>query len=547
MPSVFLYDTTLRDGAQREGISFSVDDKLKIARRLDDLGIHYVEGGWPGSNPKDAEFFERARSIRFRTARLAAFGATRRAGTAAGADPQVRALLDAGTPVVTIVGKSWDLHVHRVLETTLGENLAMIAETVRHLRSAGREVVFDAEHFFDGFLANPDYALACVRAAADAGTDWIVLCETNGGRLPDEVAAAVERVRAAVAAPLGIHAHNDGELAVANSLAAVQRGATMVQGTINGYGERCGNANLCSIIPNLQLKLGIPVLPSDRLAALTETARYVSEIANLHPDGHQPYVGASAFAHKGGIHVAAVLKAEESYQHVDPALVGNRKRVVVSEVAGRGNVRYKCQELGLDGLAAETAQAVLQQVKRLEAAGYQFEGADASFDLLVRRAGADYRPPFELVDFLVVVETHRRPPDATAEGATLAEAMVKVRVESQVLHTAAEGNGPVNALDAALRKALCQRYPGLAAVRLVDYKVRVLDEDRGTAAQTRVLIESSDGERSWSTVGSSTNIIAASWIALADSLEYWLLTRETGGQRSAVSSQQSAERRSRDS
>jgi 2-isopropylmalate synthase len=522
-PRVQLYDTTLRDGAQRAGISFSVEDKLKIAKRLGEIGIHFIEGGWPGSNPKDAEFFARARSLNLGRAALVAFGSTRRPNAGAESDSNLRALKESGTRVVTLVGKSWDLHVTDVLQTTLEENLRMIADSVRFIKSGGQSVFFDAEHFFDGYKRSPGYALHTVETAAEAEADCIVLCDTNGGALPAEITAAVVAAKK-VGIPLGIHAHNDSELAVASTLAAVEGGVIQVQGTINGYGERSGNANLCSIIPALKLKMGIDCISDKNLVRLTDVSRYVSELANIIPDAHLPYVGASAFTHKAGLHVSGLVKHQESYQHIDPDLVGNRSRVLVSELSGLSNITYKAGELGLDIPKGERAKAILEQVKALENQGFQYEGAEASFELLVRRTAPDYRPPFELVDFMVVVEKHRRTPIVSDRMEDmLSEAMVKVRVKGEVIHTAAEGNGPVNALDAALRKTLLQFYPSLLAVKLMDYKVRILEESDGTKSQVRVLIESSDGEHDWRTVGSSTNIIEASWIALADSLEYWLL------------------------
>ena len=518
---VVLYDTTLRDGSQREGISFSVDDKLKIARRLDRLGVAYIEGGWPGSNPKDMAFFERVSELRLEKAIVTAFGSTRRADTAVEKDANIQALIAADTPAVAVFGKSWDLHVHRVLNTTLEENLHMIADSVRYLKALGREVIYDAEHFFDGYRTNPAYAMQTLAAAAEAGADVLVLCDTNGGALPSTVATVVAEVRRSTATPLGIHAHNDGEMAVANSLVAVEMGAVHVQGTINGYGERCGNANLCSIIPALKLKMGHDCVTGEQLRTLTDTARYVSELANLSLDAHLPYVGYSAFAHKGGMHVNALIKCEESYQHVEPSLVGNRKRVVVSELSGKSNIAYKAQEFGLE-LADGTGQTrqVLQRIKELENQGFQFEGAEGSVELLIRRARPDYAPPFELLDFHVLVRGRR-------DGGMTAEATVKVQVGDQIMHTAADGNGPVNALNTAVRKALLPLYPCLAGVHLTDYKVRILDGEAGTAAQTRVLIDSANSRRAWSTVGCSTNIIEASWQALADSLEYALLN-DTG-------------------
>jgi 2-isopropylmalate synthase len=514
---IALYDTTLRDGAQREGISFSLDDKLKIASRLDRLGIGYIEGGWPGSNPKDMAFFQEVSRLSLERAVVVAFGSTQRAGGPADEDANIQALVAAGTPAVAIVGKSWDLHVQHVLKITPDENLRIIADSVRHLKALGREVIYDAEHFFDGYAADPVYAMQTLAAAAEAGADVLVLCDTNGGALPSAIAAAVAEVRRATTVPLGIHAHNDGEMAVANSVAAVQAGAVHVQGTINGYGERCGNANLCSLIPTLKLKMGHDCVSDAQLRSMTETARYVSELANLRLYPQQPYVGRSAFAHKGGIHVDALLKCEESYQHIEPALVGNLKRVVVSELSGKSNIAYKATEFGLDlSGGSEQNHQVLRHIKELESRGFQFEGAEGSVELLIRRARSDYEAPFELLDFHVLVrESHN--------GTMSSQATVKVQVGDQVMHTAADGNGPVNALDAAVRKALVPFYPGLAHVRLTDYKVRILDGGAGTAAQTRVLIDSTNGHRAWSTVGSSTNIIEASWQALADSLEYALL------------------------
>ncbi len=528
MPQIQLYDTTLRDGAQREGISFTVEDKLRIAKKLDELGVHFIEGGWPGSNPKDDKFFARAQGLVLSHALLVAFGSTRHPKTKAEKDLNLRALLAAETEVVTIVGKSWDLHVSQVLETNLAENLRMIADSISYLKSKGKRVFFDAEHFFDGYKANASYALETVKAAAEAGAECIILCDTNGGAMPGDVAVACEAARKAASTPLGIHAHNDAELAVANTLAAVQAGATQIQGTINGYGERCGNANLCSIIPALKLKMGIDCISDEQLARLSEVAHYVSEIANLTLDTHLPYVGASAFAHKAGLHVAAMMKWEKSYHHIDPDLVGNQWRTLVSELSGKGGITQKARERGLEFVPqGEQARAILERVKDMESRGFQYDGAEASFELLIRRAQPDYRPPFEMVDFMVVVEKRRRPSTMESEEELLSEATVKVKVGGEVIHTAAEGNGPVNALDAAMRKALLVFYPSLEAVRLVDYKVRAIEETEGTGSRVRVLIESSDGEQEWRTVGSSTNIIEASWLALADSLEYWLLKKGT--------------------
>ena len=515
MKMVRLYDTTLRDGAQSEGISFSVEDKIKIASRLDEFGVDYIEGGWPGSNPKDADFFKRAEQMQFKHAKVVAFGATRKKNIRPAEDLNLQALLAAETPAVALVGKSWDLHVNEVLETSLDENLAMIAESVAYMKSQGKEVIYDAEHFFDGYNANPDYAIETLRAAATNGADVLVLCDTNGGALPWEITSVMESVAEQVDAPLGIHTHDDGGCGVANTLAAVQAGAVHVQGTINGYGERVGNADLCVIIPALQFKMGVVCVSAENLSNLTDLSHYVAEVANLPHDKHQPYVGASAFAHKGGIHVSAMLKNENSYQHIDPTLVGNQRRSVVSELSGRGNVLEKSQQLGLD-VNTDQARKVLNQIKELEAQGFTFESAEASINVLLQRLQPDYQAPFELVDFMVVVE-HRQ-----GRG-IIAEATVKVRVGERVVHTAAEGNGPVSALDAALRKALEDPYPKLAKVRLSDYKVRILDSESGTSANVRVLIDTKNATHSWSTVGASTNIIEASWRALADSMEFALL------------------------
>jgi len=527
LSQVQLYDTTLRDGVQREGISLSVVDKLRIVEKLDELGMHFIEGGWPGSNPKDIEFFDKAQGLTLSHAKLAAFGSTRRPKAKAETDTNLLALADAGVKVATIVGKSSALQVTQVLETSLEENLSMVADSIKYLKGKGLTVFFDAEHFFDGFKANPSYSLRVVEVAAEAGADAVVLCDTNGGAMPDEITAAVTAVRKQTTVPLGIHAHNDAELAVANTLAAVNAGVTQVQGTINGYGERCGNANLCSIIPDLKLKMGIDCVTDEQLAKLTEVSHYVSEAANLIPDAFSPYVGFSAFGHKAGLHVSGLTKWAESYQHIDPAQVGNKQRVLVSELSGKGNIIYKAKELGLDlPLKGKEAQKLLEQVKLLESHGFQYDNAEASFELLVHRAKPDYQSPFELVDFMVVVEKRRRTPIQKSPEEMLSEAMVKVRIGTEIIHTAAEGNGPVNALDEALRKALLQFYPELAQVKLVDYKVRILEESIGTESQVRVLIESSDGVEEWRTVGSSTNIIEASWLALADSLEYWLLKQK---------------------
>ncbi|MDX1613192.1 MAG: citramalate synthase [Candidatus Promineifilaceae bacterium] len=513
----YIYDTTLRDGTQREGISLSLNDKLRIARRLDDFGIDYIEGGWPGSNPKDAEFFDAARHMTFHHTRLAAFGSTRRKQTDVAVDANIRALVEAETPVVTLVGKSWDMHVFDVLETDLEENLAMIADSVRYLKELGKEVIYDAEHFFDGYKANPDYAMMTLQVAAENGADCVVLCDTNGGTLPWEVSQVVAEALERLPTAVGIHTHDDGGCGVANTLAAVQAGAVHVQGTINGYGERVGNANLCTIIPDLQIKMGKQCVAPEKLRQITDLSRYVAEVANLALDTHAPYVGSSAFAHKGGIHVAAMRKNGASYQHIDPQQVGNARRTVVSELSGRGNVLDKAVEYEIDVNSAQARQ-VLREIKELENQGFSFESAEASMSLMLHRMQPDYVPPFELLDFNVIVQFREE------SGATCADAMVKVRVGEQVLHTAAEGNGPVNALDAALRKALLNAYPSLEDVRLADYKVRILDSQNGTGATVRVLIDSEQDTKRWSTVGASTNIIEASWQALADSLEFALVS-----------------------
>lgn len=512
---IYVYDTTLRDGSQGEGISLSVEDKLKVAARLDRLGVDYIEGGWPWANPKDMEFFLRAREIIWQQAQLAAFGRTRKPGGKAAEDANLLAIKRAGVRVATIFGKSWDLHVTAALGTTRAENLNMIADSVTFLVQAGLEVIYDAEHFFDGYKTNPDYALATLKAAAAAGAAYVVLCDTNGGCLPDEVAAAVARVRREIAVPLGIHTHNDGDLAVANTLAAVKAGCRQVQGTINGFGERCGNANLCAVLPNLELKMGYHCLPPGQLALLTETSRYVSEIANVVPPGNQPFVGYSAFAHKGGIHVSAVLKASHTYEHIRPQLVGNERRILMSDQAGASNLRCKVEEMGLD-LSPDKERAVMNGIKEMERRGYQFEGADASLELFLRKTTGEYRQQFE-------VEYVKAQVEKRAGQEAIAEAIVKLRVGDQVVHTAAEGNGPVNAMDNALRKALEEVFPAIKRMRLTDYKVRVLDEKDATSAKVRVLIESRDGSSSWNTVGVSTNIIEASWEALLDSMEYALL------------------------
>ncbi len=519
---ITLYDTTLRDGTQGAGITLSSDDKLRIAERLDELGFDYIEGGWPGSNPKDMEFFDRARTHTWRHARIAAFGSTRRAGLSPERDENLNTLLAAQTPAVAVFGKSWDLHVREALRTTLEENLLMIEESVRYLRSREIEVIYDAEHYFDGLRANSAYALATLAAACRGGADVVVLCDTNGGTLPADIRAGVEAARTVLPGPLGIHTHNDGELGVANALVAVQAGARHVQGTINGLGERCGNANLVSVIPNLQLKLGYSCLPDASLTRLGELSRYVSELANMAPNEYQPFVGRNAFAHKGGVHASAVMAHPPTYEHIPPEIVGNQRRVVISDLSGRGTVLYKAEEMGVDlSKDRPEVRAILAELKRLEHEGFQFEGAEASFELLMRRILGQHRPSFTLKGLRVMVEKRQ-------DGQCAAEASIRVAVEGQEEHTAAEGNGPVHALDRALRKALERFYPEIRTVRLVDYKVRVLNADAATAARVRVLIQSTDGTRTWGTVGVSENVVEASWQALVDSLEYVLLGDRAG-------------------
>lgn len=521
---VSLYDTTLRDGTQGEGVNFSARDKLRIATTLDEMGIDYIEGGWPGSNPKDMDFFAQARELNLKHSVITAFGSTRRADMSVEEDPQIQTLLDAETRAIALFGKTWDLHVTQVLHTSLDENLRMIYDSVSYLKQHGREVIYDAEHFFDGYFAKRDYALETLRLAQDGGASCLVLCDTNGGRLPWQIEEAVRDVRQAFPdASLGIHTHNDSQVGVANTLVAVRLGCLHVQGTMNGYGERCGNADLSAIIPDLQLKMGYECVSDEQLARLTEVARLISDLANLPADSHQPFVGRSAFAHKGGAHVNATVKCDEAYQHIDPQKVGNHRRVLVSELSGKDNIAVKRQEFHLDGIGREEERKILRQIKELEHRGFQFEGADASLELMLRRSKADYARPFDLLDFHILVQGHH-------EGEMDVEATVKVRVGETVQHTAADGNGPVNALDAAVRKALMPFYPQLAEVQLLDYKVRILDGDAGTAAVTRVLIDSGCNGKVWTTVGSSPNIIEASWQALADSLEYFILLELGKGQ-----------------
>ena len=512
-PFVEIYDTTLRDGAQGEGLAYTVEDKLKIARALDEIGIAYIEGGWPGANPKDVEFFERAKSLQLNTAQLAAFGSTRRADSIAADDAVVQGLLGAETPIVTIFGKSWDFHVDIALKTTLEENLRMIADTVFHLKSCGRRVFYDAEHFFDGFHANSEYALDTLKAAAQAGAETIILCDTNGGGLPERIAEVAMLVRSRLPqVRLGIHCHNDSELAVANTLAAVEAGATHVQGVFNGYGERCGNANLCSVIPNLELKMGRRCLPDGKLRLLTHTSRYINEVANLIPNERAAFVGRSAFAHKGGIHVSAVARAKETYEHINPEDVGNETRVLISDQSGVSNIRFKADGLAEDFTKnPEAARRLLAQLKSLEHEGYQFEDAEASFQLLALGALGKRERLFDPVEYRVWIGSAGSP-----------EAVVRLKVGNEEVHTASLGVGPAHALDQALRKALLPHYPQIEMFHLIDFKVRILDGENATAAKTRVHVETSDGVKSWNTVGVGENVIAATWQAIIDSIEYGL-------------------------
>ena len=515
-PEIEIYDTTLRDGSQGEGINFSVADKLRIAERLDAFGVHYIEGGWPGSNPKDIEFFQQVRRKEFKNAKVAAFGSTRRKNVAVEKDDQVQLLIAAETPVITIFGKTWMLHVKEVLNTTPEENLAMIGETVRFLKEKGKIVVYDAEHAFDGYKDNPEYAMSTWEAAEKAGAELVVLCDTNGGSLPGEVQKIVEAARAKLKCRIGIHTHNDAGLGVANALAAVEVGASHVQGTINGYGERTGNCNLTSVIPLLSLKMQLRCVPEKSLAHLRELSDFVDEIANLRHDPRQPWVGSAAFAHKGGMHVNAVQKVTQSFEHVNPDLVGNTRRILISDLAGRSNILMKARELGYD-IKNETPElkTILNRVKELEHAGYEFEAAEGSLALLIRKALRHEHAPFKVDAYHVSMR--RDGQDSTCE------ATVKVRVGEKRAHTVADGDGPVNALDAALRAALTRFFPVLEKVQLTDYKVRILDTATGTAAKTRVLLQTTDGKDYWSTVGVSKNIVEASLQALVDSLEYALL------------------------
>lgn len=520
MKKIYVYDSTLRDGAQAQGISFTVEDKLKIAEKLDRLGVDYIEAGNPGSNPKDLEFFQKIKNTGLRHAKLVAFGSTRRVNIPVEEDANVKALLSADTPAVAIFGKSWDFHVLEVLKTTYEENIKMIYDTVRFFKDKGKEVIFDAEHFFDGYKNNSEYALKTVRTAIDAGADSICLCDTNGGTFTSDIRRITGIVADKSNVTVGIHCHNDTGMAVANSVAAVEAGALQVQGTFNGIGERCGNANLCTIIPNLQIKLGMECIPEPNMAILTETARYIAEIANIVPDERSPYVGNCAFAHKGGMHIDAVNKNPASFEHISPELVGNSRRILTSEVAGRSTILRKINEVDPDiKKDSPQTQVIIDRLKELEHEGYQFEGAESSFELVIRRLLEKYEPFFELKEFKVIVSE----PSVDDVGAS---AMIKIKVGNVEEITAAEGDGPVNALDRAIRKALEKFYPQLKEMHLTDYKVRILDSASATAAKIRVLIESTDGKEVWSTIGVSTNIIEASWQALVDSIEYKLLKDE---------------------
>ena len=516
-----IFDTTLRDGTQGEKVCLSAKDKVRIAQRLDSFGVDYIEGGWPGSNPKDMEFFRLAKDMDFQHSKVVAFGSTCRAGSKPEDDKNIQFLIEADTEAVSIFGKSWLLHVNQALKIAPEENIEIINMSVQYLKEHGKEVIYDAEHFFDGYKDNPDYALKTLKAAELAGADTLVLCDTNGGTLPQEISEIVEAVRSETTVKLGIHAHNDCDLAVANSIAAVASGCEHVQGTINGYGERCGNANLCSVIPNLQLKQNYHCVPDSSIHKLTSLSSFVSELANVGHDTRMPFTGRSAFAHKGGVHVSAVMKNEATYEHIKPEAVGNRRRVLVSDLSGKSNVLYKSEELGFDiEKSGGNVSEIVERLKTLENEGFQFEAAEASFELLVKKMTQPFSNLFELEGFRVIMER-----DATGESRS--EATIRVNVQGQLEHSAAEGTGPVHALDSALRKALCKFYPDIADIILKDYKVRVLNEKDGTGAKVRVLVDSGINETSWGTVGVSKNIVDASWQALADSMNYYLMHHST--------------------
>ena len=521
MSLVKLYDTTLRDGTQAEDISFLVEDKIRIARKLDECGIQYIEGGWPGSNPKDIAFFKEIKKEKLTQAKIAAFGSTRRAKITPDKDQNIRTLVQSEADAVTIFGKSWDFQVHEALRISLEENLELIFDSLEYLKARMPEVFYDAEHFFDGYRANPEYAIKTLKAAEQGGAQCIILCDTNGGTMPYDIARIVTEVKKAISTPLGIHTHNDSECAVANSIIAVQQGIVQVQGTINGFGERCGNANLCSIVPALKVKMGTNCISDEQMRHLRELSRFVFELANLAPNKHQPYVGDSAFAHKGGVHVSAIQRHPETYEHMRPELVGNTTRVLISDLSGRANILHKASEfqINLDSKDPVTLE-ILEEIKGMENRGYQFEGAEASFELLMRRALGTHRKFFSVVGFRVIDEKRHE------DELPISEATIKVKVGGKIEHTAAEGTGPVNALDNALRKALEKFYPKLKEVKLHDYKVRVLPAGQGTASSIRVLIESGDKEGRWGTVGVSSNVIEASYQALVDSIEFKLHKEE---------------------
>jgi 2-isopropylmalate synthase len=513
---ITLYDTTLRDGTQGEQINLSAEDKLRIAQKLDEFGIHYIEGGWPGSNPKDARFFEMARKTPFRTARLTAFGSTRRAQTSADKDKNIKMLLSTEVETLAIFGKSWDLHALQILGVPLDENLAMIEDTLSYLKKQGRKVIYDAEHFFDGYKHNQNYAFKTLTAAVNGGADIIVLCDTNGGTLPHELQTILSDTMPLIKIPVGIHAHNDCGLALANSIAAVQLGATMVQGTINGYGERCGNADLVEVIGNLEMKMGYHCVGPEKLKQLTELSRYVSEVANVPPLNQRPFVGKSAFAHKGGIHVSAIMKSPKSYEHIEPEKVGNRRRILVSDLSGKSNIEYKAREMDIRLKEnGHEIKKIVDEIKKLEDQGYQFDAAEGSLELLIKKATGQFEEPFTLESFRVIIEKNH-------SGPSTSQATIKISVGNDQEITAAEGDGPVNALDNALRKALTKFFPHIEDMSLVDYKVRVIDGSEATAAKVRVQIETRDLREIWSTIGVSENIIEASWQALADSVQYKL-------------------------
>ncbi|MFH1489866.1 MAG: citramalate synthase [Pseudomonadota bacterium] len=538
---VLIYDTTLRDGTQGEEVTLSAEDKLRISRKLDDFGIHYIEGGWPGSNPKDARFFEMVRKNSFQKTRVTAFGSTRRAGVRPSDDPNIIALLKTEVETVTLFGKSWDLHATEILGVSLEENLAMIEESVAYLKGQGREVIYDAEHFFDGYKRNARYAMETVKAAAAGGADMIVFCDTNGGTMPWEVGEILDQAMPVIDVPAGIHAHNDCGLALANSLTAVQSGASMVQGTINGYGERCGNVDLISVISNLQLKMGYRCLHPERLPQLTELSRFTSEVANMPPVNQAPFVGKSAFTHKAGVHVSAIQKNPTAYEHLDPAMVGNRRRVLVSDLSGKSNIEYKTREMDIRlGGNGFDSQKIVQEIKRLEDEGYQFDAAEGSLELLIKKVTGQFKDPFKLESLRVTIEKNR-------SGASTSQATIKISVGEEHEITAAEGDGPVNALDNALRKALNKFFPEIKEMKLVDFKVRVIDGNDGTGAKVRVQIESRDAREIWSTIGVSENVIEASWQALVDSVQYKLSKKLKENQTMNGKEEHSTEKRAAES